>query len=246
MEWCITQLWCTSNCTTTSAAHNQYTDIYPQIFSFIPPRNYTSPLLNFLAFNNGYHTIHHLAPTSHWTVNKALHEQLVLPHIDKRLDQISMLEYWLNTYVRNGNPWNKEQVSLSLSLSLSRRFKGLYLYILVISFIVEWCTSKPLSSSITSYSSTSISNTHNTKIHPPPTLSPFQQRHLDYKGVEIVLRERESQSRITYDEWLDFPKGFDSSTLPETMSEFGARILVLVCKFLISPLYSMDPTVRMI
>ena len=73
-----------------------------------------------------------------------------------------------------------------------------------------------------------------------------EQRHLDYKGVEIVLRERESKSEITYDEWLDFPASFDQKGLPETMSELGPRLLVLVCKFIISPLYSMDPTVRML
>ncbi len=41
--------------------------------NFNTSRNYTSPLLNFFAFDNGYHTIHHLAPTSHWTVNKVCH-----------------------------------------------------------------------------------------------------------------------------------------------------------------------------
>ena len=45
---------------------------------------------------------------------------------------------------------------------LSLRLKGLYIYIVVISVSVEWCIKKRLSSSITSYSSTSISYNYHT------------------------------------------------------------------------------------
>ena len=50
----------------------------------------------------------------------------------------------------------------------------LYLYIVVIS-VIEWCIGKSLSSSITFYSSTSITHKHNTNIHPSISLSPSLQ-----------------------------------------------------------------------
>mgnify|MGYP006090722283 CR=1 FL=1 len=41
-----------------------------------------------------------------------------------------------------------------------------HLYIIDILVCIEWCIGKPLSSFITSYSSTSIAHDHNTNIHP--------------------------------------------------------------------------------
>jgi fatty acid desaturase len=38
-------------------------------------RNFVSPLLNALLFNNGYHTVHHLKPGVHWSAIPALHQQ---------------------------------------------------------------------------------------------------------------------------------------------------------------------------
>lgn len=38
-------------------------------------RNFVSPVLNALLFNNGYHTVHHLSPGVHWSAAPALHQQ---------------------------------------------------------------------------------------------------------------------------------------------------------------------------
>jgi beta-carotene hydroxylase len=42
-------------------------------------RNFVSPLLNAVLFNNGYHTVHHLKPGVHWSLTPALHAR----HSDK-------------------------------------------------------------------------------------------------------------------------------------------------------------------
>jgi len=36
-------------------------------------RNFVSPTLNILLFNNGYHTVHHWKPGVHWTLTPKLH-----------------------------------------------------------------------------------------------------------------------------------------------------------------------------
>lgn len=38
-------------------------------------RNFTNPLFNWLLFGNGYHTVHHEHPGSHWTLYRALHQE---------------------------------------------------------------------------------------------------------------------------------------------------------------------------
>ena len=38
-------------------------------------RNFVSPVLNTLLFNNGYHTVHHDKPGVHWSQTPALHAQ---------------------------------------------------------------------------------------------------------------------------------------------------------------------------
>jgi len=53
-------------------------------------RNFTGWLLNYLCFNNGYHTIHHAYPTMHWSVLKREHEAQIVPKMDPRLDEPSI------------------------------------------------------------------------------------------------------------------------------------------------------------
>lgn len=38
-------------------------------------RNFVSPTLNWLLFNNGFHTVHHLKPGVHWSQTPALHRE---------------------------------------------------------------------------------------------------------------------------------------------------------------------------
>lgn len=39
-------------------------------------RNFVSPVLNALLFNNGYHTVHHMKPGVHWTKTPELHAEV--------------------------------------------------------------------------------------------------------------------------------------------------------------------------
>ncbi|OQX68911.1 MAG: fatty acid desaturase [Sorangiineae bacterium NIC37A_2] len=61
-------------------------------------RNFVSPVLNFLLFNNGYHTVHHENAARHWSLAKEEHEKI--KHlIDPSLNQKSMWLYWFKQYV---------------------------------------------------------------------------------------------------------------------------------------------------
>lgn len=74
-------------------------------------RNFVDPFLNLLAFNNGYHTIHHMKPGLHWSLAKEAHEREVAPHIHPNLAQKSLWKYLFVTYGLNkrldylGNPY---------------------------------------------------------------------------------------------------------------------------------------------
>ncbi len=60
-------------------------------------RSFSSPTLNFLLFNNGYHAAHHEYPGVHWTKLKELHEKMA-PEIDSRLIESSVWWYWFRQY----------------------------------------------------------------------------------------------------------------------------------------------------
>lgn len=61
-------------------------------------RNFESPLLNFLVFNNGLHTAHHEQPGLSWSQLPALHRRL-RPNVDPSLNVPSVLWYWLKQYL---------------------------------------------------------------------------------------------------------------------------------------------------
>ena len=50
-------------------------------------RNFTGPVINFLFFNNGYHTIHHFQPKLHWSKIPTKHaeiEHLIHPNLNEK------------------------------------------------------------------------------------------------------------------------------------------------------------------
>lgn len=102
-------------------------------------RNFTDGLLNYLLFNNGYHTIHHMKPGVHWSVTKGQHDALVAPYCHPSLLQPSIWGYMfrahfmgrprvnydgtpfdgigINTEEGPDEPWFYEQASLNATSS---------------------------------------------------------------------------------------------------------------------------------
>ena len=65
-------------------------------------RNFVDSWLNYFAFNNGYHGIHHMYPGKHWAVTKMEHYQRVHPHIHPNLEHPSLLAYLFEAFVYPG------------------------------------------------------------------------------------------------------------------------------------------------
>ncbi|KAF3020081.1 hypothetical protein E8E14_002514 [Neopestalotiopsis sp. 37M] len=65
-------------------------------------RNFTDPLLNWLCFNNGFHTIHHLYPGLHWSVLPEKHRELIAPYISSTLEEPSILAYMWRSFIWPG------------------------------------------------------------------------------------------------------------------------------------------------
>ena len=65
-------------------------------------RNFTGHTVNLLTFNNGFHTIHHMYPTMHWSDLAREHRARVQPHIHPNLDQSCMCSYVYSTFVYPG------------------------------------------------------------------------------------------------------------------------------------------------
>jgi fatty acid desaturase len=61
-------------------------------------RNFVSPVLNFLLFNNGYHTAHHEDAGLHWSALPKLDARLA-PHMDPALREGSVWWYWFRQYL---------------------------------------------------------------------------------------------------------------------------------------------------
>lgn len=60
-------------------------------------RNFVSPTLNFLLFNNGLHGAHHENPGTHWSKLPEVHERLA-PEVHPDLLQTSVWWYWFKQY----------------------------------------------------------------------------------------------------------------------------------------------------
>lgn len=66
-------------------------------------RNFTGHTVNLLTFNNGFHTIHHMYPTMHWSELATAHYAKIQPHIHPNLDQSCMCSYVYKTFVYPGH-----------------------------------------------------------------------------------------------------------------------------------------------
>lgn len=81
-------------------------------------RNFVGGMLNWLTMNNGYHTVHHMNPTMHWSKYPEAHEKLVKPHIHPALDQRNMVTYIFKACIYPGirETYDKKPVDLSNGL----------------------------------------------------------------------------------------------------------------------------------
>ncbi len=61
-------------------------------------RNFTGRVLNLWLFNNGYHTVHHLKPGTHWSRTPSAHKE-VEHRIAPRLNVANLLTYWIKRFV---------------------------------------------------------------------------------------------------------------------------------------------------
>lgn len=62
-------------------------------------RNFVGRAFNWIMCNNGYHTIHHNRAGMHWSELDEAHRREVVPRMDPRLDEPSMVVYLLRTYL---------------------------------------------------------------------------------------------------------------------------------------------------
>lgn len=65
-------------------------------------RNFTGKVLNWFAFNNGYHGIHHFRPGLHWSLLPKFHEKYVVPYTHPNLNQKSLFLYLWQTCIYPG------------------------------------------------------------------------------------------------------------------------------------------------
>jgi fatty acid desaturase len=62
-------------------------------------RNFVGKFFGWWTFNNGFHGVHHMHPTLHWSLTRQAHNELFKPHIHPNLDEPSIFKYWWRAYV---------------------------------------------------------------------------------------------------------------------------------------------------
>src|SRR6185295_15251776 len=62
-------------------------------------RNFTGAIMNWLAFNNGYHGVHHDEPGLHWSLTKIEHQKRLGPTIHPALEQKSLPVYLFKAFI---------------------------------------------------------------------------------------------------------------------------------------------------
>ena len=65
-------------------------------------RTFTNRILNWFAFNNGYHGAHHDKPGLHWSLLPEFHEKNIVPHIHPNLNRNSLFMYCWETLIWPG------------------------------------------------------------------------------------------------------------------------------------------------
>lgn len=65
-------------------------------------RNLTGSIINYLTFNNGYHMMHHLKPSLHWSELPKQHNIFVKPFNHPNLNQPNMLAYIWKSFIYPG------------------------------------------------------------------------------------------------------------------------------------------------
>ena len=73
----------------------------PEDSEYNHSRNFVGKFVNYLAFNNGFHSVHHLKPGLHWSLTPAAHAELIAPHIHPNLDQKNFALYLFRAYILN-------------------------------------------------------------------------------------------------------------------------------------------------
>lgn len=62
-------------------------------------RTFTSPVLNWLTFNNGYHGAHHMKPNLHWSLYPEFHAKNLAPFVHPSLNRVSLVKYLFETHI---------------------------------------------------------------------------------------------------------------------------------------------------
>lgn len=65
-------------------------------------RNFVGRLFNWVTLNNGYHGMHHMQPSLHWSLLPAAHAEKLAPTIHPNLDQKSLAVYLFKTFIYPG------------------------------------------------------------------------------------------------------------------------------------------------